>query len=106
EPTGYAERRRAALDKAIDNVVVDARRLAFRHEFGEAMRRLDRAASSYQPTSLQVNALGSGRAEVILAWARADTADGHFRAAFERVDGTGGIMGASSQQADEARAIQ
>lgn len=107
-PNDYADRRRSALDNALDNVVVDARQLAFRHQFDEAIRRLDRASNAYQPDPGHVSALGGGRANVLLAWARADTVDRQFRLAFGRVDEivAGHIVGATSQQAEDAHALQ
>lgn len=105
-PNDYDARRRAALDKAIDNVVIDARQLALRHQFADALNRLTRAGTAYQPSAAQSGAIGNAGAEVALAWARADTADGHFRSAFARVDGIAAIPGVSRAQTDEARAIQ
>src|SRR5205807_1355882 len=105
-PNDYAARRRAALDNAIDNVVVDARQLAFRHQFADALNRLTRAGNAYQPGPAQTTAIGNAGAEVALAWARSDTTDGHFRSAFARADGIAAIPGVSRAQTDEARAIQ
>jgi hypothetical protein len=105
-PNDYDARRRAALDNAIDNVVVDARQLAFRHQFADALNRLARAGNAYQPSPAQTGAIGNAGAEVALAWARADTLDGHFRSAFARADGIAAIPGVSRAQTDEARAIQ
>jgi tetratricopeptide (TPR) repeat protein len=105
-PPDYATRRRTALDNAIDNAVVDAHRLAFRQQFDDALRLLERAANSYQPTAAQHDALDAGRADAIVAWARADTAQGHFRSAFDRLDGVVAIVGANGPHADEARALQ
>jgi tetratricopeptide (TPR) repeat protein len=106
EPNGYAESRRAAFDRAIDHALADARRLAPRGDFSGGLRRLDRALSAYQPGGLQARAIGGGRADVLLAWARADTGQARFRTAFQRVDGVAAIIGATTQQADQARAIQ
>jgi hypothetical protein len=105
-PNDYADRRRAAFNKAIDNVVVDARQLAFRHQFADALNRLTRAGNNYQPSPAQASAIGSAGAEVALAWGRADTTDGHFRSAFARVDGVAAIPGVSRAQTDEVRALQ
>jgi len=96
-PNDYDARRRAALDKAIDNVVVDARQLALRHQFADALNRLARAGNAYQPSPAQTGAIGNAGAEVARA---------HFRSAFARVDGIAAIPGVSRAQTDEARAIQ
>jgi hypothetical protein len=105
-PNDYDARRRAALDKALDNVVVDARQLALRNQFADALNRLARAVNAYQPSPAQASAIGNAGAEVALGWARADTVDGHFRSAFARVDELAAIPGVSRAQTDEARALQ
>jgi tetratricopeptide (TPR) repeat protein len=105
-PNDYNTRRRAAFDNAIATVVADARQLAVQRQFADALNRLTRAGTAYQPTSAQSNAIGNAGADVALAWARADTTDGHFRSAFERVDPIPAIPGVSRAQTDEARAIQ
>ncbi len=105
-PNDYDARRRAAFDNAINNVVADARQLAFRHQFADALNRLTRAGNAYQPSAAQTGAIGHVGAEVALAWARADTVDGHFRSAFARADGIAAIPGVSRAQTDEARALQ
>lgn len=105
-PNDYPDRRRAAFDHAIEIVVADSRQLAFRRQFGDALNNLTRAYNSYEPSPVQMSALGSGRADVMLGWARADTTDGHFRSAFERVDPIPSIAGVSAQQSGDARTIQ
>src|SRR5450759_4851121 len=62
-PNDYDARRRAALDNALDNVVVDARQLALRHQFADALNRLARAGNAYQPSPAQTGAIGNAGAE-------------------------------------------
>ncbi|HEY5061432.1 MAG TPA: hypothetical protein VII52_07835, partial [Gemmatimonadaceae bacterium] len=105
-PNDYAGRRRTALDKAINTAVVDARQLAMRQQFADAQNRLTHAANSYQPSATQTGALNKVEVDVSLAWARADTLDGHFRSAFGRVDAIAALPGVSRVQLDDGRALQ
>ena len=65
-PNDYAARRRAALDNALDNALADARQLASRHQFADALNRLTRAGSAYEPSTAQAGAIGNAGAEVAL----------------------------------------
>ena len=105
-PDGLDQMKRAAFDRAIATAVTDARLLTNTREYAEAMRRLQRAASAYQPTPAQVTALGGGGADVMIAWAKADTAAGNFRAAYTRVERMNEVTGATQRHIDEARTIQ
>jgi hypothetical protein len=105
-PSDYAGRRRAALDKAINSAVADARQLATRQQFADAQNRLTHATNAYQPSATQTGGLNKVEADLALAWARADTLDGHFRSAFGRVDAIAGLPGVSRVQSDDARALQ
>ena len=105
-PADYAGRRRAAFDKAINNVIIDARQLAMRQQFADALNRVKRASNAYQPSAAQTGALGKVGADVALSWGRADTLDGHFRSAFGRVDAIAALPGASRAQTDDARELQ
>lgn len=105
-PTGYEALRRAAFDKAIASDLVDARQLASRRQFADALNRLTHAGNAYQPSPAQAGAIGNTGADVALAWARVDTTEGRFRSAFARVDAIAGIPGASRAQTDDARALQ
>jgi tetratricopeptide (TPR) repeat protein len=106
EPTGYAEGKRRAFDRAIDRAVSDAPLLVSSGQYDEALRRLQRASTAYQPSSQQVSAIGGAGAGAMLAWARTDTAQGNFRAGYERVDRMGEVTGASATHVNEARALQ
>lgn len=105
-PNGYDVSKRAAFDKAIATAVTDARLLTNTREYAEGLRRLQRAATAYQPTTAQATTLGGSGADVMIAWAKADTAQGNFRAAFGRVERMGEVTGATQRQVDEARSIQ
>ena len=105
-PNGLDQMKRAAFDRAIAAAVTDARLLTNTREYAEAMSRLQRAASAYQPNPAQVTALGGGGADVMIAWAKADTAQGNFRAAYTRVERMGEVTGATQKHIDEARTIQ
>jgi hypothetical protein len=105
-PANYDATKRAAFDRAIATAVTDARLLSNTREYAEALSRLQRAATAYQPTLTQATTLGGAGADVMLGWAKADTAQGNFRAAFGRVERMGEVSGATQRQVDEARAIQ
>jgi hypothetical protein len=105
-PNGYDETRRAAFDRAIATAVTDARLLINTREYAEALSRLQRAATAYQPTVAQASVLGGGGADVMIAWAKADTAQGNFRAGYTRVERMAEVTGATQKQVDEARTIQ
>jgi tetratricopeptide (TPR) repeat protein len=105
-PNDYAARRRTAFDNAINNVVLDARQLASRQMFADALTRLARAANGYQPSPAQASSLGNVGADVALAWGRADTLEGRFRSASARVEGIAGLPGVTGAQTDNARALQ
>jgi tetratricopeptide (TPR) repeat protein len=105
-PNGYDAAKRTVFDKAIAAAVTDSRLLINTREYAEALRRLQRAATAYQPGPTQVTSLGGSGADVMIAWARADTAQGNFRAAYGRVERIGEVSGATQRQVDEARAIQ
>jgi hypothetical protein len=105
-PSGYDQSKRAAFDRAIARAVADAPLLINANQHSDALQRLQRAATAYQPTPAQVSSLGGSGANVMLAWARADTAQGHFRAAHGRLDRMAEVTGASTQQVDQARALQ
>jgi tetratricopeptide (TPR) repeat protein len=106
EPSGYAVNKRAAFDRAIARAVSDAPLLMAQGQHSEALGRLQRAATAYQPNATQVESMGGVGAEVMLAWARTDTAAGRFRAAYERVEPMPNLTGASARHVDEARALQ
>jgi hypothetical protein len=106
-PNGYAANRRAAFDRAIESAVADARAYASREQFAEALGRLQRAGDGYEPTTVQARSIGSTGADIMLAWARSDTAAGRFRAAFTRVERIEELpAGVTAQQIEAARAIQ
>lgn len=105
-PTEYEGRRRAAFDRAIAAIVADARQMAARRQFAEALRRLERAGNAWQPSTAQSNAIGNAGADVALAWGRADTTEGLFRSAYSRVDPIGNLPGVTRAQTDAARALQ
>jgi tetratricopeptide (TPR) repeat protein len=106
EPNGYAEAKRAAFDRAIARAISDAPLLVAQRQYSDALARLQRAATAYQPGAAQVSAIGGTGADVMLGWARADTAEGRFRAAYERVERMGEVTGATTRQVDDARALQ
>lgn len=105
-PDNYDQTKRAGFDRAIATALTDSRLLTNTREYAEALSRLQRAASSYQPNVTQASALGGSGADVMLAWAKADTAQGNFRAAYARVERMGEVTGATQKQVDEARTIQ
>jgi tetratricopeptide (TPR) repeat protein len=105
-PANYDSTRRAAFDRAINTAVIDARLLSNTREYAEALSRLQRAATAYQPSVTQATALGGAGADVMLGWAKADTAQGNFRAAYGRVERMADVSGATQRQLDEARSIQ
>lgn len=106
EPNGYAQTKRSAFDRAIARAVSDAPLLMAQGQHGEALGRLQRAATAYQPSAEQAVAMGGVGGDVMLAWARSDTAAGRFRAAFERVEPMPNLTGASARQIDDARSLQ
>jgi tetratricopeptide (TPR) repeat protein len=105
-PANYDATRRAVFDRAIATAVTDARLLSNTREYAEALSRLQRAATAYQPSVVQATTLGGAGADVMLGWAKADTAQGNFRAAFTRVERMTEVSGATQRQVDEARSIQ
>ena len=105
-PTGYDTMKRSAFDRAISTALSDSKLLVNTRQYEEALRRLQRAATAYQPSTVQAQSIGGSGADVMLAWAKADTAQGNFRAAFTRVERMGEVAGASSRQVDDARLLQ
>lgn len=105
-PNDYDSRKRAAFDRAISDAVADAPLLAAQRQFADALRRLERAANAYQPSSAQAIVIGNAGADVALGWGRADTVDGQFRSAYARVDPIAGFPGVTRAQTDDARALQ
>jgi hypothetical protein len=82
-PDGYAEHRRAALDRAIDEAHADADRLTANARFGDALARLDRAAGRWHPSTAQLARMNEHRLETFVEWSRHETAAGRFRAAHQ-----------------------
>jgi GNAT superfamily N-acetyltransferase len=105
-PANYDTIKRAAFDRAITTAITDGRLLSNTGEYAEALRRLQRAATAYQPSVTQATSLGGAGADVMIGWAKADTAQGNFRAAYGRVERLGEVSGATQRQVDEARSIQ
>ena len=105
-PADYDARRRAAFDRAINAAVADARALSAQRQYADALNRLTRASTAFQPTQAQANAMGGAGADVALAWARADTAEGRFRSAHARVERIGELPGVSRTQTEDARTLQ
>jgi hypothetical protein len=105
EPTGYAEAKRAMFDKAIARAISDAPLFINARQYSDALSRLQRASTAYQPSPAQVSAMGAAGADVMLAWARADVAAGSYRAGYERVERMPELAGASSRQVDDARTL-
>jgi hypothetical protein len=106
EPNGYAEGKRKTFDRAIDRAVADAALLVNAGQYSDALQRLQRASTAYQPSTQQVSAMGGAGAGVMLAWAKADTSQGNFRAAYDRLTRMPEVTGASAKQVDDARALQ
>ena len=105
-PDDYDARKRAAFDKAIADGIADAPLLSAQRQYANAMNRLRRAATAYQPGPAQATAIGNAGAAVSIAWARADTTEGQYRAAYERVDQVPNIPGLSGAMIDDVRALQ
>jgi hypothetical protein len=105
-PTGYAESRRAAFDKAIARAISDAPLYAAQGQYDQAMSRLQHAATTYEPSAAQAAAMGANGATVMLAWGHAEMSAGNFRSAFGRVDRMSEVPGATQAQIDDARNLQ
>ncbi len=105
-PNDYDARKRAAFDKAIADDISDAPLLTAQGQYANAMNRLRRAATAYQPSDTQAGAIGNAGAQVSLSWAKADTTAGQFRSAYERVAPLPSIPGLSRVMLDDVRALQ
>jgi tetratricopeptide (TPR) repeat protein len=102
----YEALKRAAFDRAIADGINDAPLLANARQYANALSRLQRAGTMFQPNATQANALGTAGADVAIRWARSDTTEGLFRSAYMRVDPIGGLPGVTKAQVDDAAALQ
>jgi tetratricopeptide (TPR) repeat protein len=105
-PNDYDARKRTAFDKAIKDDIDDAPLLSAQRQYADAMNRLRRAATAYQPSADQATAIGNAGAQVSISWARADTTAGQFRTAYDRVAQLPNIPGLSRAMLDDVRALQ
>lgn len=105
-PDDYDARRRAAFDRAINDDIGDAPLLATQRQFANALSRLSRASSAFQPSAAQQASIGTAGAQVALAWGRADTTDHLYRSAWSRVTPLVNQQGLSRAITEDARALQ
>jgi hypothetical protein len=82
-PADYAEIRRAAFDRAIDQAHADADRLSASARFGDALGRLDRAAGRWNPSTAQLARIDEHRLDTFVGWSRHEADAGRFRASYQ-----------------------
>lgn len=105
EPNGYAESKRAMFDRAIARAISDAPLFVNARQYSDALGRLQRASTAYQPSAAQAAAMGAAGADVMIAWARSDIAAGSYRAAYGRVERLPDVPGTNSRQVEDARML-
>ena len=84
-PAGFTDRRRALLDRAIDDALATSRTLSQGARHDEADARLGRAMTRYAPSPEQRDRLAEARVETSVAAAEAEMAGGRYLAAYQRV---------------------
>ncbi|HEX2094023.1 MAG TPA: hypothetical protein VHG28_16595 [Longimicrobiaceae bacterium] len=85
EPSGYAERRRAVFDRAIEAALAAAAAPQNRG-WDDALRELERAGARLDPSPEQRERLARARSGVYLSWGEAEAARGRYRAAYDVVE--------------------
>ena len=105
-PADYDRRRRAALDRAIDQAIAESERSAAGGDFSGSVRWLERARERWQPSPEQRAELDDARFEATLSWAEGEMRGGRFRAAYERAEQAALVYGRDSQRAARARELQ
>ncbi len=84
-PADYAEQRRANFDAAVATLLDEGDAALARGNFGEALDAYS-LAESYEPSPEATDLLAEARLDATVAWAEADLARGHYRAAFDRAE--------------------
>jgi hypothetical protein len=105
-PADYAQRRRATLDRAIDEAVATSGSAVGRSDFGRASERLERAMRRWEPSAGQRAALDRARFDTHAGWAEAELRAGRFRAAHERAAAATRTTAPESQDVERVFAIQ
>ena len=104
-PADYAPRRRATLDRAIDDAIAYAERAGASGSFDEAVGRLERA-DRWEPGPARRAELERARFDAQLGWAKAGMRAGQYRAAHERARAAAALFGRESPEAGRALALQ
>ena len=104
-PADYAPRRRATLDRAIDDAIAYAERAGASGSFDEAVGRLERA-DRWEPGPARRAELERARFDAQLGWAEAGMRAGQYRAAHERARAAAALFGRESPEAGRALALQ
>ena len=105
-PEGYASRRRAALDRAIESMLEAGYAALARGSFNEALAAYARAGERYEPDPTQQAQLLRATFGAWLSWAEAEAASGHFRAAYERAQHAIEVPGIAGRDLARARQLQ
>jgi hypothetical protein len=104
-PADYAARRRAMLDRAVEQSLRAAGLSAGRREYAEAIRLLDQG-QRWQPTPEQRAKMNEARFDAHLGWAEDDAAAGRYRSAFDRAGRAASVFGRDASAAVRALELQ